>query len=61
MKKSKKPFIKKRTANIWWKKPYIKKGRVILWSGRKTQKGGFLPLLLRFAPVAPLASLAPIG
>ena len=28
------------------KKPYIKKERLKLGSGQKTQKGGFLPLLL---------------
>ena len=34
------------------KNPYIKKERLKLGSGQKTQKGGFLPLLLQFAPLA---------
>ena len=41
-----------RAANTRRKKPYIKKGTLILGSGQKTQKGGFLPLLLRFSPLA---------
>ena len=53
MKKSKKLFIKKEQLILEGKKNlYIKKGRLILGSGQKTHKGGFLPLPLRFAPLA---------
>ena len=45
MKKSKKPYSPEK-KNI-----YIYK-RLILGSGQKTQKRGFLPLLLQFAPLA---------
>ena len=52
MKNSKKPCIKKERLILAGKKTYMKKGRPILGSGWKTQKGGFLPILLWFAPLA---------
>ena len=45
MKKSKKPYSSEKNHIYIYKK-------LMLGSGQKTQKKGFLPLLLQFAPLA---------
>ena len=39
--------------NTQRKKNIFKKGRLRLWSGQKTEKGRFLPLLLWLASLGP--------